>query len=487
MGLVLLASLILWAVLPGLYFGNLHTDTLEAAYWGWDLAWGYSKHPPLVSWLMALVLKPGAAPIFTFLVLGQGLAIVSAYYAYAVVDVIGGRDRAILAACLMMVTSVATFYSPQINHNSVLIPFCAAVSYYGYQMLDRRHLSDAIGLGLATGLGILTKYEIIFALVPLFVLSVRAGRFRSVFLSGKTWLAVLMAVSLLIPHLIWLSQHGWTSVSRAVGSAPLDGVLAALFSLWGLLIGFLAVIAFPLILILLARGFATLRGALTGPSPTRSTGLVFLISPLVAVALASLATDQYVKALWVLPLTPSAMIGLALILPASASAVETAKRREERVTIVLSALIFLLFNLYLVASEIIDRPVESYLADTQPVSKAAQRLWQQHSKAPLSCIVADEGKLAISPVLWIGSKPEILPLSSGDWLTKERRDACNASGGIAVKFVLDGRFPVEELFPRACVGAAEHLHVGTAFGIAKTGWEAELIYIPPENDGHCAQ
>ena len=163
---ILIISLTLWAILPGLYFGNLHTDTLEIIYWGHDPAWGYSKHPPLVSWLLNLVLKPGSAPILTLLVLGQALAILSAWYVYDLVRILAGRPTAVLAACMMMVTSVATFYAPQVNHNTVLVPFCAAVMNYGYRFMDRRRLIDAVSLGLATGLGMITKYEIIFALIP---------------------------------------------------------------------------------------------------------------------------------------------------------------------------------------------------------------------------------------------------------------------------------------------------------------------------------
>jgi 4-amino-4-deoxy-L-arabinose transferase-like glycosyltransferase len=402
------------------------------------------------------------------------------------VDAIGGRGKAILAACLMMVTSVASFYAPQVNHNTVLIPFCAAVSFYGYRLLERRRLTDAIGLGITTGLGLLTKYEIIFALIPLFVASLTIERYRSIFHSSKAWLAVFIAAGVVAPHLEWLSQHGWTSVSRAVGSAPLDSIAAAFFSLWGLTIGFLAVIACPVLLIILSRGVSTLRSGLAvRDDPMRRLGLIFLLAPLAAVAIASLATDQYVKALWVLPLTPSAMIGLALIVPSTIADEKSMISRDLRAALGLSAAIFFCFNLYLLGSELIDRPVESYLADTQPVSEAAQHLWRQHSREKLSCIAVNELKLGTSTVLWVPSKPEILPFHGNDWLTNERREACSKSGGIAIEFATDENFRVEEQFPRACRSSSVHLHVGSAFGIAKTGWDAELIYIPPENHPDC--
>ena len=489
---VLLVSLGLWAVLPGLYAGNLHTDTLEAAYWGRDLAWGYSKHPPLVSFLINAVLRPGTAPILTLLLLGQGLAFVSAWYAYDLVGTIAGRANAILAACLMMVTSVATFYSLQLNHNSVLVPFCAATLAHGYHYLDKRRWRDAVGLGLAVGLGALTKYEIIFAVMPLLVLCLVMPRFRNVYLSPKSWLSVLIAVGLFAPHVYWLSSHGWSSLSRAVGSAPMDGVGAALFSLWGLVIGFLAIASLPLILIATTQQRSGLFRSSASPVPdtpmrdTQSLGRVFLVVPLIGVVLASLVTDQFIKALWLLPLTPSTMIGLTLIAAAQPSGDPALKRKTyRRSTVSLSVVMSVLFHLYMVIGDSIDMPLESYLADTRPVSDAAQQLWSEHSTGPLTCIVSDESKLSISPVLWIASRPQILPLSVEDWLTKDRQARCASTGGIAVKFVLDQSLPVTKKFPRACVADARHVHVASVFGFGKTGWDAELIYIPPDAQPDC--
>ena len=57
-------QLLVWSVGPGLLFGNLHSDTLEAAYWGRDWALGYAKHPPVTTWLIDLMLRSGLPRIF---------------------------------------------------------------------------------------------------------------------------------------------------------------------------------------------------------------------------------------------------------------------------------------------------------------------------------------------------------------------------------------------------------------------------------------
>ena len=61
--LAVLAHALLWSVAPALIVGNLHQDTLEAAYWGNDGAFG-ARHPPLLSLALELVLRLNHAPIF---------------------------------------------------------------------------------------------------------------------------------------------------------------------------------------------------------------------------------------------------------------------------------------------------------------------------------------------------------------------------------------------------------------------------------------
>jgi hypothetical protein len=54
---LLIVNGLLWWIIPALTFGNLHVDTLEAAYWTNDLAFGYFKHPPLLTWLISFLFR----------------------------------------------------------------------------------------------------------------------------------------------------------------------------------------------------------------------------------------------------------------------------------------------------------------------------------------------------------------------------------------------------------------------------------------------
>ena len=43
--------LIVWSVVPWLTNTALPLDSLEAVLWGFEMQWGYDKHPPLSGWL----------------------------------------------------------------------------------------------------------------------------------------------------------------------------------------------------------------------------------------------------------------------------------------------------------------------------------------------------------------------------------------------------------------------------------------------------
>ena len=149
--------------------------------------------------------------------------------------------------------------------------------------------------------------------------------------------------------------------------------------------------------------------------------------------------------------------------------------------------VFFIYLIYLVGGIIVGFPSESYLALTRPVSEKAEAIWNMYSKDSLKCLVTDEMKLGPSPVLWIKSSPAILPLAMEKWTTEKRIKACQQTGGVAIKFVLDERFPVEKKFPNACTKNSVRVNVGTIFNQAAKNWEADIFLIPSNTNPTCPE
>jgi len=481
---LLLAGTLLWAVVPGLAFGNLHTDTLEAAYWARSFALGYTKHPPLTSWVIDAVLFPGRWSILSLLLASQFLSFLTGFMVWRVVRDRASRLTAAFAAALFLISPVATFYAIQMNHNSVLLPFCAATLLFGLRLLEKGRLVDAIGLGLAVGFGILTKYEIVFAIFPLLVLSLTVARFRTIWTNRAAYFSILIAAFIFLPHLLWLKDHDWSSVVRAVDSAPINGLNSLLWSIWGLIWGGVAIFVVPLAMVRITRHQRQGSSDGEASSPLGQTiGKILFFAPLAAVIVASLSTGQFIKALWLLPLAPSTAIGLALLFPAGSITNGLIAKASARTGVLGSTIIFIAYWVYLFAGESIDRPMESYLADTRPLSEAVEALWQSHSKGRLACFVTDESKVGTSPVLWLTSRPDIVDITAQGWPTPERVAKCALTGGIAA--VLDGGVPIVSRFPNACLSTALPIRVGTIFNVAPTGWPGSIVYIPPNGSSDC--
>jgi 4-amino-4-deoxy-L-arabinose transferase-like glycosyltransferase len=248
--LAVLVQLAVWSIGPGLLFGNLHSDTLEAAYWGRDWALGYAKHPPVTTWLIDLVIRLPIPRIFGLMLLSQVTMAVAAYFLWRLARLYASRQTAALVVLLFLTSPSATIYAVQLNHNSMLAPFWAASAYFGMQYLEERRWSDAIGLAVAAGIGALTKYEILFLLVSLLAVAILVRRFRPAFFHPASYVCMAVFLLILAPHIWWLDTNRWPSLSRALGTEKVSSVAALNISAINGVVGLFTLLAMPVLLLL---------------------------------------------------------------------------------------------------------------------------------------------------------------------------------------------------------------------------------------------
>ena len=73
-----------------------------------------------------------------------------------------------MAVMITRLSPAATVYGVQVNHNSFLAAFWAAALFYGLAYLEGGRWRDAALFAVATGLGLLVKYEMAFIVICLF-------------------------------------------------------------------------------------------------------------------------------------------------------------------------------------------------------------------------------------------------------------------------------------------------------------------------------
>lgn len=239
----------------------------EAQYWSWsrDLAWGYFSKPPVIAWVIF-----GAERIC-----GDGPACIRGASALIhggtslLLFVLARRlfgGRAGLWACVIFLTLPGiSFSSALISTDVPLLFFWAAALVALERVMATGSTAWAVLLGLALGMGFLSKYAMAFFLGCFLLYALFTPGRRRLLLAGPVLLAVALGLMMLLPNIWWNLENGWITFSHTAANANLKGpslrpdkgleFLGAQFGVFGPI----------LLLALLATGWRVLRGRLAEP------------------------------------------------------------------------------------------------------------------------------------------------------------------------------------------------------------------------------
>jgi Dolichyl-phosphate-mannose-protein mannosyltransferase len=187
------------------HFG-FHRDELLHLALGNHLDWGYKEVPPFIAFLAAIVNHFGsslvAARVFPTL-----FAAMMVWFTGKLVVSFGGRRLAITLACLTLIFSPAFAASDYLFQPVIfdqfwwLVTVCLLVKYLNTKNVNYMYL-----LGVAVGLGILTKYTMLFFVVAL-VVGLLIGKQRKILLSKPFLISALIAFIIVLPNLVWQITH----------------------------------------------------------------------------------------------------------------------------------------------------------------------------------------------------------------------------------------------------------------------------------------
>lgn len=208
------AGLILYAVLLRFFYLGLPELFFEEAYY-WDYAKhldiGYLDHPPMVAWIIAL---------FTGLMGDNEFAVrfgafvcwlIAGYFCYRLSCDIHSRARAYQAILLFAVLPAYFATGLVMTPDAPLVACWSAMLFFLNRALIDEQRMAWLGVGIAFGLGLLSKYPMVLMgpAVLLFVLFDRRAR-QWLFRPEPYW-AVLLAAVLFLPVIVWNANHQWIS------------------------------------------------------------------------------------------------------------------------------------------------------------------------------------------------------------------------------------------------------------------------------------
>lgn len=213
---LVMAALVIAAmtVLRIVYASAIELRTDEAYYWTWskEAALSFLDHPPGIAWLIWL----GTA-IFGDTVLGVRFGgivamLVTQCLLADIVRRLTHDVRAVVVAVLM--PEAALYYgllTAKVAPDVAMIPFAAAMIWSLVRLAQSGDGRWWLAAGLFAGLSLLSKFTaVMFAPAVAAFLLVPDWRWRWL-RSPYPYLAVLIALAMFSPVLIWNAQHDWAS------------------------------------------------------------------------------------------------------------------------------------------------------------------------------------------------------------------------------------------------------------------------------------
>ena len=212
----LLSHLIIWTLIPSISNINLPLDTIEALAWSSNLSWGYSKHPPVSAFMTELIFNFFGNQDWAYYLLSQLCIIVAFIYVWKFSNYI--FHNKLYSLCSVLLLEGIFFYnftSPEFNVNVCQLPFWALVVFYSWKSINYEKTSDLLLLGIFMSIGFLTKYLFIYLILTvkiIFILNILKKKNFKI----KLLIPGAIFVLILLPHIIWLFQNNFTTITYAL-------------------------------------------------------------------------------------------------------------------------------------------------------------------------------------------------------------------------------------------------------------------------------
>ncbi len=217
--------LIIWTLVPTITNHNLPLDTIEALAWGSNLEWGFSKHPPGSAFFSQIFFMIFGAQDWAYYLLSQIFICITFIFIFKLANEI--LNNSLLSLISVLLAESIYFYnftSPEFNVNVCQLPFWSIVVYYSWRIFNQKkiNLKDCILLGFFGAVGFLSKYLFIYLLFSVALLFLYCVFLKKKKFDFKYLISFEVFIVLLIPHLIWLNDNNFITVTYGLKRTGLE-------------------------------------------------------------------------------------------------------------------------------------------------------------------------------------------------------------------------------------------------------------------------
>ncbi len=202
------------------------------------LDWGFVSYPPFTPFIEHIGLS-----LFGLSLIGLRLFSVIAQAAVVVVsglmarDLGGGRLAQVTAALSVALSPLPLFEGTEFQYSSFDFLWWVLIAWFTIRLLKTDNPRWWIAIGVAVGVGLLTKYSIVFYIAGILV-GLALTRARRYFASRWFWAGIAVALLIFLPNFLWLIRHDFISYhflqhihTRDVDEGRAEGFLKGQFLL----------------------------------------------------------------------------------------------------------------------------------------------------------------------------------------------------------------------------------------------------------------
>ena len=222
----LLSHLIIWTLVPTLTNHNLPLDTIEALAWGSNLEWGFNKHPPASAFFPELFYQIFGSQDWVYYLLSQIFVCVAFIYVFKLAnEIFNNLLLSLISVLLLESIYFYNFTTPEFNVNVCQLPFWSIVVFYSWRIFNKNEINvrDCILIGFFAAVGFLSKYLFIYLLLSIVLLFLYFIFFKKLKrFDFKYFIAIEVFIILLVPHLIWLNENNFITLTYGLKRTGLE-------------------------------------------------------------------------------------------------------------------------------------------------------------------------------------------------------------------------------------------------------------------------
>lgn len=282
----------------------LELDEAEQALWTQQFAAGYGAQPPLYTWLQWAVFKLAGVSVLSLSLLKNALLALTYAFVWLAARRIMAAPLAVLAAASMLLLPQIGWESQRdLTHSVLVTTLASATLYIVVRLIERPRPALYVALGIAAGLGIMSKYSYAVFLAALGLALLTTRETRAVWRHPWVLVSGLIAALIVLPHLLWLIDNWQLASARTIEKLDTthgfgQGIARGLGSLAN---AFAATLAAPALVLGVVFGRAAWQR--DGDNPHCAFWRRYLIALLaIMLAMIVLAGATHFKGRWLQPL-----------------------------------------------------------------------------------------------------------------------------------------------------------------------------------------